>query len=64
MGFWTLVAIVSAVATWGMASRRGRQPILWSVGALFFPVITPILLYALEPEPRTLTFSADRPRLR
>jgi hypothetical protein len=49
--FWWMVIVFLWVMfiffTWALAASRGRSPFLWVLLAIFFPLITIILLLVL-----------------
>jgi hypothetical protein len=58
--FWGFLWWIIAVVLWALfiyftfmlAASKGRSPLLWVVLAIFFPLITIIILLILPPKPR------------
>jgi hypothetical protein len=52
--WWIIMVILWAVFiyfTYMLAASKGRSPLLWVILAIFFPLITIIILLILKPKP-------------
>jgi hypothetical protein len=58
-GFWGFIWWIILVILWAvfiyftymLAASKGRSPLLWVILAIFFPLITIIILLILKPKP-------------
>ena len=54
--FWWLIVVFLWVIfiyfTFALAASKGRSPLLWVILAIFFPLITIIILLVLPPTDR------------
>lgn len=59
--FWTFLWWIIAVVVWALfiyftfllAASKGRSPLLWVILAIFFPLISIIILLILPAKPRS-----------